>query len=957
MLNLAMHRKVSLTVFHILCCITCFSQPSDRWVDSVFQTMTVEEKIGQLLFMRMSPAFPADRQRILDQIGSYHIGGVIITQGGPVSHSRFANEAQKKTRVPLLFGLEAVRGPGFTMDSIRQLPPPLVVNAVRSDSLLEAAAGEIARQMNILQLHINFMPLANIDITTDQYPDRLLHFGSAAGYKRTAGAYMKAMSDAGVIACAQQDVRWNTSGTRAELLHQGIPDTSLFNPYRELISGGLNALMTTGLPVFYVEQNKGLPAFVSQLFVSENIKRSLGFSGLTFTDIPSLQQVVSKPRGGETEMLAFQVGNDVLIDPANLSATVKNLKKALRKNESLQQHLDATVKKILAAKYAAGLARRKPIVLDNIVPRLNSTAGKLLNQRLNRESITLVTNESGQVPIKTLAGKKFAVVSIGMETENTFSHYLSKYAPFDKVSVRLAADTVKLKNIAEQYDGIIIAVFPLSENLLPVVIPTVNQLAGSATAVIFGDPALLKPFDAFGTVMCAYTDDPAVQRSAAEMIFGATPVSGRLPLTASDAWREGTGSSITLMNRLGYALPEEVGVSGVALDRIASIAREAIDSASTPGCHVLVARKGKIIFDRSFGWYTFDNQIGVSDETIYDLASVTKVIATLQSIMFLHEKGIIDVNKKASVYLPELALTNKKDITTKDMLTHQSGLLPFIPMWPQTIRDNQRDPYYYSDTRTDNYPLHVAPGLFAAPYIGDSAWQWVTRSRLLNKAPRTPFAYRYSDMGSMILHRMSNRLLNEPMDKFLRRYYYEPLGAETLGFNPLDRFPMRRIAPSEIDTIYRKTQLTGTVNDERAAMLGGVAGHAGLFGNATDLAKMCQMLLNGGTYGGVQFLKPETVEMFTQKQYENSHRGLGWDKPNQNDFGGSTSELASPRTFGHTGFTGTCIWVDPEFDLIYIFLSNRVWPNRSTKLLRTNVRTRIQTAIYQSIFDYSMFVE
>jgi beta-N-acetylhexosaminidase len=315
------------------------------------------------------------------------------------------------------------------------------------------------------------------------------------------------------------------------------------------------------------------------------------------------------------------------------------------------------------------------------------------------------------------------------------------------------------------------------------------------------------------------------------------------------------------------------------------------------------------------------------------------------------------VNKKVSVFLPELTSSNKKDLTIKDMLTHQSGLLPFIPMWPQTFRENNYDPYYYSATRSANYPLQVAPDLFVAPYIGDSAWQWVVQSRLLNKTPRTPFSYRYSDMGSMILQRMSNRLLGEPMDVFLKRYFYEPLGATTLGYNPLERFSAARIAPTEIDTIYRKSKLTGTVHDERAAMLGGVAGHAGLFGNATDLAKMCQMLLNGGSYGGVQFYRPATVEMFSNKQYQNSHRGLGWDKPVVGDWGGSTSELASHKTFGHTGFTGTCIWVDPEFDLIYIFLSNRVWPSRSTKLLRANVRTRIQTTIYKSIFDYCQFGE
>jgi beta-N-acetylhexosaminidase len=957
MLNLSIVRKVSLTIFVVVTTFSCFSQTRERWVDSVFQSLSTEAKIGQILIMRASPSNSDDVNRILDNIKSYHIGGVIIMRTGPLSHGRFVNTVQSKSPVPLLLGIEGVRGPGFSMDSITQIPPPLILNALRNDSLVTMAAKEIARQMKLLQLNINFMPLANVDIDQGSSADKLLHFGSPSGYLRVAGVFITEMQDEGIIACAQQDLRWDALlSKRSELLYRGTPDTTLFNPYKQLITRGLSGVMTTRLPYFYVEQNKGLPAFVSQLFVSENIQRGLGFNGLTFTDIPSLQQVVAKPRGGETETLAFQVGNDFLIDPANLSATVKKIKKSLKKNLPLQQHLDSTVRKILFAKYDAGLARRKPIELDNIVTKLNSTSLKVLNQKIYRESITLVTNESGHAPVKGLAGKKFAVISIGMETENPFAEYLSKYAPITKYSIRLPEDTSKLSDFGK-YDHVIVASFPFAENLLPGVMPSVNRIAAKSSAVVFGDPTQLRWFDSFGTVLAGYTDAAIVQHSAAEIVFGAIGARGRLPLTASDKWREGTGSSIELMNRLGYGLPEEVGIDSKSLERIAQIAREAVDSASTPGCHILVARKGKIVFDRSFGWYTYENKTPVMDETIYDLASLTKVMATLQAVMYLTEKGYIDVNKKASVYLPELVPSNKKDITLKDMLTHQSGLLPFIPMWPQTIRDKEPDPYYYSATRDEMYPMQVAPNLFVAPIIGDSAWHWAVQSRLLNKTPRTPFSYRYSDMGSMILHRMANRVMNEPMEKFLRRYFYEPLGAETLGFNPLERLPANQIAPSEIDTLYRKSILLGTVNDERAAMLGGVAGHAGLFGNAIDLAKMCQMLLNGGSYGGVQFLKPETVEMFANKQYENSHRGLGWDKPLTSEWNGSTSELASPRTFGHTGFTGTCIWIDPEFDLVYIFLSNRVWPGRSTKLLRTNVRTRIQTAIYRSIFDYCQFQE
>ena len=391
------------------------------------------------------------------------------------------------------------------------------------------------------------------------------------------------------------------------------------------------------------------------------------------------------------------------------------------------------------------------------------------------------------------------------------------------------------------------------------------------------------------------------------------------------------------------------------MDRIKTIVDEAITSHATPGCQILIARNGKVIYDHSFGGLTYDSLDSVKEENIYDLASVTKVSATLQAIMFLYEKGLIDLNKKLSFYLPELKNTNKRDITIVEMLTHQAGLMPFIPMWTETVKNNTFLPHYYSRVQNEGYPLQVSPDLYAAPALRDSVWSWIGNSKLQTKPPRTPYPYQYSDLGFLLLQRLAERIFNQPIDEFLAQNLYEPLGAYTTGFTPLKRFSAQRIAPTEDDKIYRKTHIAGTVHDERAAMLGGVAGHAGLFSNATDLAKLCQMLLQKGYYGGYRYYKPETVDMFTAKQFDMSRRGLGWDKPVQSEWNSPTSLKASPKTFGHTGFTGTCIWIDPEFDLVYVFLSNRVYPDRSAKLIASNIRSRIQDVIYDSIFDYCQY--
>ncbi len=343
----------------------------------------------------------------------------------------------------------------------------------------------------------------------------------------------------------------------------------------------------------------------------------------------------------------------------------------------------------------------------------------------------------------------------------------------------------------------------------------------------------------------------------------------------------------------------------------------------------------------------------MSDETIYDLASVTKVSATLQAVMYMHEKGLIDINKKASVYLPELKKTNKEDLIIKDILTHQAGLWPYLPFWAETVKDSSAIKTYYRNNLSEEFPFSVAENLFASRSMKDSLWQWIIKAKVREKPAHSVYDYRYSDMGFYIMQHLAEKMLGQPMEEFLQKNIYEPLGASSLGYLPLRKFPATQIAPTENDTLFRKSLLIGYVHDQGAAMHGGIAGHAGLFSNANDLAKLGQMWLNKGTHGGVQIFKPETLDFFTAKQYEDSNRGLGWDKPIPSYWSSSISMYSSPKTFGHTGFTGTCIWVDPEFNLVYVFLSNRVNPDmNNTKIIKANIRARIHDVIYQSMFEY-----
>jgi len=642
-----------------------------------------------------------------------------------------------------------------------------------------------------------------------------------------------------------------------------------------------------------------------------------------------------------------------LINPDNISGAIRKIQTSLKRNASLQLQLDNSVKRILAAKYEAGLSHRTSLNIDNLIDRINTPKTTAFNYDLTTASITLVKNQSELIPLKTLDGKKFASITIGKGDTKTFCQYLNNYKHFDSYEIDELNDTTRIADLIKNYDLIVIGIFSMKPSDKNGLVQWVNKLIDEQTTIV---ASFENPYDLAGlkkpeALLLSYSD--LAPMLTAQVIFGAQQATGVTPIAIHNLFEIKEGEPNRKLDRLGYGVPEQVGMDSRTLEKINAVVAQAIDSGATPGCNVIVARNGKIIFDKAYGWRTYDSLERVTPRTIYDLASITKVAATLQTVMFMHEKKIIDINKKLSVYLPELKTTNKKDFIIKDILTHQAGLWPYLPYWLQTMEDSTLLPNYYSTTQNSEYPFPVSKDLFATKVMRDSMWHWIINVKVREKKPKTPYDYTYSDMGFYMMQHLAEKMLNQPIQDFLAQNIYEPIGATTTGFLPLERFSEHQIAPTEIDKQFRGSMLVGYVHDQGAAMFGGVAGHAGLFSNANDLAKLGQMWLQEGKYGGLQFFKPETIDLFTQKQYETSRRGLGWDKPTVSDWNGPTSLYASPKTFGHTGFTGTAVWVDPEFNLVFVFLSNRVYPDMlNNKLLTGNIRPRIQDIIYQSIFDY-----
>ena len=480
---------------------------------------------------------------------------------------------------------------------------------------------------------------------------------------------------------------------------------------------------------------------------------------------------------------------------------------------------------------------------------------------------------------------------------------------------------------------------------------------GNVVITIFGNKIPEEISKDFPVLLHAYEDNAYTQMLAPQVIFGALKKTVPENPLAQRVFPHITPEyAVRPIRRLSYGPPELEGMDSETLDHISDIVEESIDMKATPGCQVLVARNGNVVFEKNYGYYTYDSIIPVTSRSIYDLASLTKVCATTQSIMYLYDHGLVDINAKISDYLPELTGTNKEGLIVKDIMLHQSGLRPFFPFWKNTIdvdiSGNSLN--YYRDFPGPDYNSEVAYGMFASQQLKDSLWSWTIETDLRHKSRyQKKYDYQYSDLGFYILQKMVERITNRPLNVLVDSLFYKPLGMTTTTYNPLCKFPMNRITPTEMDNHFRHVLVWGTVHDQIAAMYGGVAGHAGLFSNADDLAKLLQMNLQGGVYGTKRYFSPGVVDQFTSKQDEDNRRGLGWDKPEMDGDLSPASHFASAKTFGHQGFTGTVVWVDPTFNLIFVFLSNRVHPDAANfKLSEFNVRKRIQDLVYESIWNF-----
>ncbi len=945
-----------------------FTPQAEHWADSVMKNLSRDERIAQLImiaaFSNKDAVHVAD---ITHQITRYGVGGLIFFQGGPVREALLTNYYQSVSKVPLLIGMDAEWGLAMRLDSTIRYPRQMTSTAIQNDALIYQMGSEIAKNCKRLGIHMNFAPDADVNNNPFNPIIGSRSFGDdRETVARNSLAYMKALQDNHIIATGKHfPGHGNADSDSHFTLPTIMQDTAELDsielyPFRKLIDGGLTGMMVAHLNVPSLDTTPDMPSTLSSSIVTDLLKNKYDFKGLIFTDALNMKAVSARYEPGIVDKLALLAGNDVLLLSENVGKAILEIHYAVENCEITQEEIDARVKKILMAKFWCGLDQKQFIDTTNLYNDLNDGAGRLLQRKMYEESVTVLVNKDSLLPFRSREPYRIASVVIGDNLKNTFQQQLRYYGNVDIYAEDKDAPVAvfeALFNFLSNYDYVIVSLHGTSMKAqtgygIPEVarwfIDTVMYTYKSVF-VDFGNAYTLTRFERLKSakaIILAYEDFPLTHSIAAQVVMGGLSASGKLPVDAIANFPKGTGVITPQPIRFEYTIPEAAGMSSLVLSRIDSLVNYAIAENATPGCQVLIARNGKVVYQKSFGNKTYNGNDTVRNTDIYDIASVTKIAATGLAAMSLYEKKKINLSNPLSKYLSGTKGTNKSHLTIREILLHEAGLKPWIPFYRETVSEAGLRPGLFSDTVSAKYTLHVADCLYLLNTYADTIF-----NRIYSSAVEEKGKYVYSDLGPIMMKEIIEEVADKPMDKYLDENFYKPLRLNRLAFNPFDKFRANEIVPTENDTVFRMQLLRGFVHDPAAAMFGGVAGNSGVFSDANDLAVIMQMLLNKGKYGGRQFLKPATVELFTQKQVPGNRRGLLFDKPETDPSKQSPCCLkASPFTFGHQGFTGTCAWADPEYGLVYIFLSNRIHPDVSNdKLVKMNVRTRIQEIIYESI--------
>jgi len=938
----------------------------EKWVDSILSSMTVDEKIGQLFMIQAySNLDSVHENKIKEMIQKYHVGNLIFMQGTPIKQAQLTNTYQSLSEIPLMIGFDGEWGLDMRLQNTYRFPWNMTLGAIQDNTLIRKFGEHLGRHAKRIGIHVNFAPV--VDINTNPLNPIIGNrsFGeSKQNVTLKAIEFSQGMQSEGVLANAKH---FPGHGDTATDSHLKLPvlnfnkerlDSIELYPYKRVFDAGMASVMTAHLSIPVLESNPKLPTSLSPKVVTDLLKEKLGFLGLIFTDGLNMKGAANYSSSAEINLAAIQAGNDVLLIPQDVPASINLIKNTIDSGVLSLERIDESVRKILLAKYKVGLHLYKPIDTLNLIKDLNTIEDEVLHRELVKNSMTIIKNNKKTLPIQDL--KKYeniAYVAMGDDHGDKFLETLNKYSKIQKVS---SDNLNELINTLEDFDLVIVGFhksnthpwksFEFSNQELV----WLHEISRKNTTIlsVFASPYSLlniKSFNNLESVLVAYQNSEISQVISAQTIFGAIEANGKLPVSIKNEFPVGTGIQTKKIQRLQYSIPESVGMSSQKLAKIDSVAALVLEEKMSPGLQVLVARKGVVVYEKSFGFHTDKKKIEVNNSDVYDVASLTKILASLPMLIKAEEENKIALSSTVRKILPKFKKSNKDTLTVREILSHYGQLKAWIPFYKLTqdslTQKNLKN--FYSSKKSNNFTIKVAEDLYLNSSFKDSIFKQIRDAEQREKP-----GYKYSDLGYYIFKEALEKKYKKELDILVDEEFYKPLGANRMSYLPLSKFKKSSIIPSEKDNYFRNQLLHGYVHDMGAAMLGGVGGHAGLFSNSNDIAKMMQLYLQKGFYGGKRYFDSETFDKFNKRYYSDKkvRRGLGFDKPQLDSTVMATCGCVSEESFGHSGFTGTYTWADPVSEIIYVFLSNRVFPTMENYgLVKENIRTKIQQIIQEAI--------
>ena len=926
------------------------------WADSVLQTLSLDQKIAQLMMLRIySNKNKAYGDTMVARQARYQWGGYCFFQSYPVCQAQLTNRLQAVSQLPAMISIDGEWGLAMRLDSIGLYPRQMALGASRDTAGIYEMGRQMALQCHRIGVHVNFAPDIDINNNANNPVINSRSFGSEPTLVARCGiAYLRGMQDNGLLTTIKHfpghgDTETDSHAATPSITHsrKHIQKMELA-PFAAAIRAGADGIMVGHLRVPALDSE--YIATASREIMTGLLREEMGFKGLICTDALEMKGISSLYAPGELELQVLRAGADLLLLPTDAVAALEKIRAAVLAGELDESLIDARCLNILRMKEKYVLPYVRPVETEHLVEDLNSAASARIYRHLTEESLTLLKNRHHIVPLaeKTQKIAHLRIDNSGNTVLDTFFYRTYGTQTF-RIAPRQAADTQLLRPFFRAADTAGLVVVTLSclsqypeknqYGLTPDIARLVDTLAEHhrLLLIVMGNPYCLNFLPSahrIPAILIAYHPVALAEEAVADALSHRIGLQGRLPV-GLNAFSQGEGEDICVQPSLHPAFGEPES----RWDGIDSLVKKGLDAKAFPGCQVLAAQQAQIVYRKAFGTMSYEDSRPVTMETVYDLASVTKALSTTLAVMKLYEDGKIQLEDPLSRYLPYLKGSDKEQMTVAEVMTHTAGLkdwIPFYTLWNGGIYRSESD---------ETYAVPVCAGMYMRKDYADSM-----RRRIAAEPLRKDRSYKYSDLGFYLLADLVKAVSGLRLDTFVTETFYRPLEMTRTAYNPFLYFPLDQIAPTENDCTFRKQLVRGYVHDQGAAMWGGVSGHAGLFSTADDLAVLLQMLLNGGEYRGRTFLQEETIRKFT-KYYCPSvcRRGLGFDKPS---LSGPTpcGRLASADSYGHSGFTGTFFWVDPQNQTLYIFLSNRVCPDaENNRLSAMNIRTDIQDYVYQSL--------